>query len=818
MDDLQAQLLRLTQNRAILQEREAKYVGQAPLALLNQIEDYQTAIQLYEQTLAGQLTPAELVAQLQPLNLELPPSPVSIPLALALHQLPSPPPDFIGRTAELAELTAALEQGGVTISGLRGMGGIGKTALALKLAERLAPRYPDAQFYMDLRGANPQPLPAAAALAHVIRAYHPTVKLPEAEIELRGLFLSALHGQRALLLMDNAANAAQVEPLIPPPGCALLVTSRHHFHLPGLYAKNLDTLPPEDARKLLLTIAPRIQPPPRPSPYRGEGDSSPLLGGEATPAGGRGVRSREADTADTLASLCGYLPLALRLAGSALAERPDLSPDTYLRRLAKAQKRLELIDASLSLSYDLLNPELRRLWCALAVFPADFDLPAIAAIWNLDPDAADEWLGELLKYSLVEFQQGSGGAGEQGREVSPPSPGRRGAGGEVESRYKLHDLARLFADSRLDPTARAEAQQRHAAHYESVYRAAIELYQQGSDNILLGLALFDREWVNIQTGQTWAEKNIASNDSAAALCSAYVDWPILLELRQHPRERIHWLEAALAAARRLKNRSMEGVHLGNLGIAYYRLGETRRAIEFYEQHLAIAREIGDWQGEGNALGNLGVAYDELGETRRAIEYYEQLLVIAREISDRRGEANALMNTGIAVQRLGESRRAIEFHEQALNVFREIGDRRGEANALMNIGNAFYSLGELRRAIEFHEQALSVFREISDQWGEGNTLGSLGLAYADLGETRRAIEFYEQRLAIAREIGDRWDEGNALWNKALALDQLGERAQAIAHAEVALQIFEQIESPYVERVRERLARWSESDKKWWQFWK
>jgi len=175
-----------------------------------------------------------------------------------LHQVPPPPADFTGRADEQRELLAAIEHSGVTISGLQGMGGIGKTALALKLVEQLKPRYSDAQLYLDLKGSSAQPMPVAEALAHVIRSYHPAAKLPESETELRGLYLSVLEGQRALLLMDNAAGAAQVEPLIPPASCVLLVTSRRHFTLPGLAAKNLDALTVADARTLLLAIAPRI--------------------------------------------------------------------------------------------------------------------------------------------------------------------------------------------------------------------------------------------------------------------------------------------------------------------------------------------------------------------------------------------------------------------------------------------------------------------------------------------------------------------------------------------------------------------------------
>ena len=146
-------------------------------------------------------TLAKILAEVKDLTPVAPP---------ALHQLPPPPADFTGREAELAELLQAIEGGGATISGLRGMGGVGKTALALMLAERLAPRYPDAQFFLDLQGTARQPLAPTEAMAHVVRAYQPTVRLPGSEAELGAMYRSLLHGQRALLLMDNAASAGQV--------------------------------------------------------------------------------------------------------------------------------------------------------------------------------------------------------------------------------------------------------------------------------------------------------------------------------------------------------------------------------------------------------------------------------------------------------------------------------------------------------------------------------------------------------------------------------------------------------------------------------
>ena len=671
-------------------------------------------------------------------------SPVAI---TAFHQLPPPVADFTGRADELAELMAKLEEGGITISGLHGLGGIGKTALALKLADRLKPRYPDAQFYLDLKGASSEPLAVAEALAHVIRAYHPTAKLPETEAELHGLYQSVLQDQRALLLMDNAAGAEQVEPLIPPAGCVLLVTSRAHFTLPGLFAKNLEALSPEDARELLLAIAPRI-----------------------------GSHS------DEIANLCGYLPLALRLAGSALVKFINLAPVEYARRLQDEQRRLVLIEASLNLSYELLSEELQKWWRLLAVFPDTFEETAAAAVWSLEVDKTQDTLGELIAASMVEWN-------------------------ELARRYRLHDLARLFADSRLGAGERADGQRLHATHYKTVLATIDDTYLEGGAKIQQALMLFDLEWRNIGAGQAWAEVEAERDDQAAELGMAFPNaGAFIFNLRQHPSERIRWLELAVSSARRLKQRGSEGIALGNLGIAYSDLGETRQAIKFYEQALLILRDMGNRKGEGGVLGNLGLAYANLGDTGKAVEFQEQRLEIAREMGDRRGEGNALGNLGLAYADLGETTRAIEFYEQALLIDREIGDRRGEGNALGNLGRAYAELRETGRAIDFYEQVLSIARVMGDRRSECTALGNLGLVYADLGETRRALDLYEQALPIAREISDRRSEGDGLFNKSLALDALGERAQAISSAEEALTIFDQIEDPNSTLVRSQLAEW------------
>lgn len=649
-----------------------------------------------------------------PVNIQPP------PVVRSLYQIPAPPADFVGREDELEQLLAQFQRG-AAISGVRGMGGVGKSTLAFKLAQQVDADYPDAQVYVDLRGARSNPLTPVDAMQQVARAFHPEARLPDDEAEMQKCYRSVLHGKRALLLLDDAADREQVEALLPPEGCAALITSRQTFTLPGLKSLSLDALPPERARELLLEIAERI------GAY-----------------------------ADELAAACGYLPLALRAVGSALAERVDVHPAEYLHRLQQADTRRGLIEASLSLSYELLSPELQQRWAALAVFPADFDAPAAAAVLDVDAETAREALGALLRYSLLQFiapalginpqadrESGlkpAGGNTASNQSASAPlisqtgdlSPGasQDAPPGVSTGRYRLHDLARVYAAARLTAERDSALRKHHAAYYETVLRTANKLYMQGHEHILRGLALFDRERAHIEQGQQWAAANAAGDDEAAQLCSAYPDAGVyVLELRLTPRQRIPWLEAALEAARHLNHRAAEGWHLGNLGLTYLDLGEPRQAIEYHEQSLEIARAIGDRRGEGNSLGNLGSAYYSLGEPRRAIEYYEQRIEIAQEIGDRRGE--------------------------------------------------------------------------------GAALGNLGIAYRNLGEPRRAIDYYEQHVEIAQAIGDRRGEGNSLWNMSLALDDIGERAQAMACAEAALTIREQIEDPNTEKVRRKLTEWRRS---------
>ncbi len=180
----------------------------------------------------------------------------SLDLMRSLHRLPLRPPGFVGRAADLQQLRNLNPATGAVLTGLRGMGGIGKTALALVLAHEWAPRFPDAQLFLDGRGTHANPPSGGDLLAQVIQTFHPMAKLPDDEAQLRSIYHELLGSQRVLILLDNARDVAQVAPLIPPSGCALIVTSRHSFMLGKTAPYPVGKLLDAEAAKLLREFYP----------------------------------------------------------------------------------------------------------------------------------------------------------------------------------------------------------------------------------------------------------------------------------------------------------------------------------------------------------------------------------------------------------------------------------------------------------------------------------------------------------------------------------------------------------------------------------
>ena len=512
-----------------------------------------------------------------------------LPPPSPLHQLRAPVGDFVGRAKEIADLVAALKHNGESnaagisgISGISGLGGIGKTELAYVVAAHLAPQYPDAQLVVDLRGTDAVPRAAAEALAECVRAFAGLeVRLPDDEAALVRLYRECLTGRRALVVLDNAASDEQVRPFLPPPGSALLVTSRATLHLPGLCARiQLDELAPAEARTLLQEMVPRI-----------------------------------ADTvADQICSLCGYLPLAVRAAGGLLDVTPDLDPAEYAEELRDTRARLALrytnaegrnisVEASFQLSYQRLPEGAARVLRALAVFPADFDGAAVEAI---AADAGRLQLRELLRRNLVRYRT-------------------------EEQRYRLHDLARVFADAQLSDNERDSLKLRHAEYYVDVVEAANDWYKERRTKFQhIGWQIASLEWANIKAGQKWASALANQDKRAAELCIAFSK---LQYLPSEPHEIIFWEETAVTAAQLLNQREEEKDALLKLGNVYAGLEETHIAIKFYERVLRIASDIGDRKGEGNALWKISLSLKKLGDRAQSFVYANAALKIFEEIED-----------------------------------------------------------------------------------------------------------------------------------------------------------------------------------------
>lgn len=653
------------------------------------------------------------------------------------YQLRAPVADFTGRTGEITQLISALQaavaRGGVAaISGVQGMGGIGKTELAYQVAHALQDTFPDAQIVLSLRGASSMPLTPIQALQAVIHAFTQDAQLPDDLDALVQHYISVLHGQRVLILADDARNAAQVRLLLPPPGCVLLITSRQRFTLPGMVTLDLAPLDETDAVTLLRGLC---------------------------------VRLNDAD-AQTLARACGYLPLALRISGSILHNDPALAVVDYLARLTSERQRLaQLRDpddpdldvaATLALSYAQLDTVAQQVFHQLGVLVADFATALAQAIIKAPANVdVESTLHLLLRRNLVMYDA-------------------------TRARWRLHDLLHDLARQELEAAGEYEATCWRYAH------AALQLAQEIHDRhladgarIVENLARFDAERPHFDAARAWGIAHAGTVEGDQLILAMALARTQLDELRSDAeRERLPHLEWALGAAQRLGQQPAEGQLLLSLGRATFDLGRFRQAIIAWERALDIFQELEDRHSEGRTLGNLGTAYARLGDPQRAILAYEQALALFRALGDQRHVAHALGNLGIAYAELETAQAAIPYLKEALTYARVVGDRRFEALLLHALGDVACALGTPQRARTLCAHALTIARKIGDRQQEGCTLITLGCTYAIRGDHACAMATFDQALTLLQDVGDRWGVAECSWHYGLMLADQGNRNHAL----------------------------------------
>ncbi|HEU4324286.1 MAG TPA: helix-turn-helix transcriptional regulator [Roseiflexaceae bacterium] len=665
--------------------------------------------------------------------------------AVPPYQISAPPADFIDRTAEIGRIIASFQadtaKGAAALVGIQGMGGVGKTTLALVVANRLGDIFPDGQLILNLRGTSNAPLPVTQALQQVIHSFTPGAQLPEDLEQLRRHYCSILHHKRVLILVDDAAYAAQVQPLTPPVGSALLITSRLRFTLDGLRTILLAPLADAEAVTFLQTVC----------------------------------ASLTHSDAQTLARACGCLPLALRIGGSLLHNDPALAVSDYLAQLQDERQRLVLlrdpdepthdVAATLALSYAQLDATVQQVFRQLGVFVTDFGAELASAVVTT-PDTVDvsKILRHLLRRNLVMYD-------------------------EEQARWRLHDLVRDLARHYLDAAGETEAVRRRYAY------AAVPLAQKLHKQYLAGgakasaaRARFDAERPHLEAAWTWANTHTDAAEGAYILLTTALATTHLGEIRLDPRrERIPLLEGALKAARSLGQLREEGKVLLSLGRATFGVGAIRRAIELWEQARTIFQTLGDMHSSGSVLGNLGMAFARLGEPQRAIAMHGQALGIFQALGDQRREGYTLGNLGAAYADLRDAR-AIPYLKQALAYARTARDRRFEVMLLRALCEVAAASGRLWRARVLCGRALVIAREIGDRQQEAYTLISQGCLSAALKEQVDAVDAFEQALVILQEIADQWGAAECSWHYSLVLiDQKDyERALPLLRASVAYQ--------------------------------
>jgi tetratricopeptide (TPR) repeat protein len=667
----------------------------------------------------------------------------------APRQLPLLPASFVGRDCEGAALTRALSNargsaGTIVISALAGAGGIGKTWLAVHWAHQNIHRFPDGQLFVDLRGFSPDSEPMKAAVA--VRGFLDALGMDPAAIPVdlqaqAALWRSLVVGRRMLIVLDNAANAEQVIPLLPGGNlCTVVITSRRT--LTQLIARHgarhlaLDTLSTEDAHALL-----------------------------SQRMGMARVRA-EPGAAAELIELCGGFPLALGI----IAGRAHAHPQTPLAEIANELRVLGLgalededpaasLPTVLSHSYRALTASQRTAFGLLGIAPGpDISLPAAASLTGLSLGRAGQVLRGLEEASLVSR--------------------------DARGRYFIHDLIRDYAatdQQQLDEDTRNVALRRLVDFYLHTAHTADGLLNRHPDQIKLdepaagchpyplveeaaAWAWFDAEHANLLAAQQLALDR-GWHSAVWQLAWALIAFHVR---RGHLRDGIAAWQAGAIAAEHLGDPGAQNRVSRWLGDAYARVGRHAEALEHLQRALTLAEHTGDRKGQAHTHRAFALAWSRHGDDQQALEHARHALRLFQELDDVLWHAHMLQGVGWHTARLGHYDQARPPLETALALFRRHYDPEGEADTWNSLGYIADHTHQHPRALDCYREALTLYRQVGYSYNEADTLRQLGDTYASLRQPAQARRYWKEALQLYRA-QQRTDDARDIQQQLAVLD-------------------------------------------------
>ncbi|MFY1633482.1 ATP-binding protein [Solwaraspora sp. WMMB335] len=755
---------------------------------------------------------------------------------------------FTGRHEEVRLLLAAAtgeEGSALAIHAVDGMGGVGKTALAVHVAHLLAADYPDAQLYVNLRGylSDQAPMRTDEALEVLLVALGvPLDRIPPSPDARSVLWRAQISRRRAVVVIDNASDAEQVRPLLPGTGeCVAIITSRRRLTLPDVRPVSLDTMPAREAVALFISIV------------------GPIRTADQLP------------TVDAVVARCGYLPLAIEVAAAWLAHRPSKIVDDLLAAL---DTPLDAVVATLELSVRSLPPAARKVFLHLGQHPGPSITAAVAAaLTDLDEAGADRAIDTLYEHNLLqevargryqfhdlvrEFARQAAvdldatgverllrryleSATVADRLLGPGVPGcpdpvpdgRTGQTSDTAARAwfaaelpNLLACARHAIDHRVVPYAwmlpsvmsRFFRERGYALQARPLLIGALRVATDTGDllakaNCHLGLGTLDQ----IAGNPTAARSHFDAADTHYQQVKSLLGRAnVLMEIGV-----LDQIAGDYLAAQRRFDEAMQGYQrLGNvLGQAYAHaeLAAVAKLVNRYAAARAHANLALEYYGRAGSQAGQAEAYSSLGGIDRltgdwdaARVHLTRALHLHTALGHGRGQAYAQVQLGALHRAAGEYPAARKLLYDALTSYHDAGDRMGMAFAYSQLGMLDRVVGEHPTARSHFEQALSLYRGVGSLAGEANTLTSLGILERLMGDYTAAVGNLDRALGLYSTLDDRAGQADARTELATVHQESGDVTAAQAQLALALPLWIAVDNAAAaDRVRASLALLPES---------